>query len=164
MTKEQALEKILPAYMRYYDVDCETPLAPFDAVAVAHIHDQQYVLVKKAKVSETYSNEFVYFALAECLAEEELQKYVDAAWEDGLSKTEPVANHRSTDITVVIIADSVGDAAAKAVKKLSRQKSYSFGFRGYNNLRVMAHDLGSGRSVTNRRGTELLKVAGNIKE
>ena len=63
MTKEDVLEKALRSYSAYYDVNRETPEAPFAAEAVFHSHSSTYFLTRSATIGEAESNEYVFFAL-----------------------------------------------------------------------------------------------------
>ena len=99
----EAFERVMSAYSAYYDLNRVDPLEPFDAEAVFRIHDEQYILIKKAKVSEADSNEFVYFAKTGELSEEQFLEYENTAWEDGLSRAQPKENHRNSDVTVALL-------------------------------------------------------------
>ena len=162
MTRKEALEKVLAAYAGYYNIIRDSVTSGFSAEAVFDLKDEQYVLVKRAKISEAISKEFVFFADTGLLTEELLMHLADTAWESGLARVEPVPNHRNSDITLFIIADSVGPTAAACVRKLRRSKTYMLGFRGWSNFRVIVCDLSSGKAVHNRLGAELKKTADNI--
>ncbi|MBQ9827809.1 MAG: hypothetical protein IJM62_03915, partial [Lachnospiraceae bacterium] len=62
MDRQEALDKILLSYKGYYDINTETPAAPFAAEAIFSLHDEKYFLVKSAKLSEADIKEYVYFA------------------------------------------------------------------------------------------------------
>ena len=69
MTLQETLDKILPSFQRYYDIIREDVPAPFSAVAEFHSHDEQYFLIKSARLSESDSHEYIYFATVETLDE-----------------------------------------------------------------------------------------------
>lgn len=158
----EAFERLMTAYSSYYDLNREDPLEPFDAEAVFRLHDEQYILVKKAKVSEVDSYEFVYFAKAEELSEDQFLEYENAAWEDGLSRANPKENHRNSDVTVVITAESISPEAEQAIKKSKKYKSYKWGIHGWSAHRVVAYDLARHKLLYNRRGEELKEIFSNI--
>ena len=89
MTVSEAMEKLLHSYEIYYNVNRETPTEPFVAEAVFHSHDEQFFLVKSAKLSEAESHEYVFFAEEETLTAERLQFLADTAWAEGTSRVEP---------------------------------------------------------------------------
>ena len=158
----EAYERVMAAYSAYYDLNREDPLEPFDAEAVFRIHDEQYILIKKAKVSEVDSNEFVYFAKVGELTEEQFRNYEETAWEDGLSRTRPKENHRNSDVTVVITAESISPEAEKAIKRSKKYKSYKWGIHGWSAHRVVAYDFSKHKLLYNHRGEELKEIFSNI--
>ena len=159
----EAIKKLVSAFHAYYDVNMEDPIPPFYAEAVFRLHDEQYILVKKAKVSEVDSTEFVYFAEEGELTPERYLELDTIAWEDGLSRAKPKANHRNSDVTLVIVAESVTDEARKVIKKAKHHVSYKFSFHGWSTYRTVVYNLSGGNILYNRRGEELKKVFSNIK-
>ncbi|MGM9619627.1 MAG: hypothetical protein ACI3W8_07345 [Oscillospiraceae bacterium] len=162
MTAQEALGRILRAYERYYDVNRETPAPPFAAEAVFHSHDRQFFLVKSATISEAESNEYAFFAVCGVLDPDTLRRLDEAAWGEGLSRVAPHKDHRNSDVTLVIAADSIPAETAALVKKLRRYKSYRFGLMGWTNYRIMALDCASGRLAFNRQGRTLKKLFQSI--
>ena len=159
----EAINKLTAAFHAYYNVNTVDPLEPFSAEATFSLHNEQYLLVKAARVSQMDSFEFVYFGETETLTEELYHMFENAAWEDGLKRTKPGVYHRNSDVTCVIVAESVDPEAAKAIKRSKHHKSYKFSFNGWSTYRAVTYDLSKGEILYNRRGTELKKVFSNIK-
>ena len=67
MLASEALERILKSYVRYYDINRDTPLEPFAAEAEFHSLEKGYILSKKAVISESESNEYIFFHTSEKL-------------------------------------------------------------------------------------------------
>ena len=65
MNREEVFEKALRSYSAYYDINRETPEAPFQAEAAFHSHSDAYFLVKSATLGEAESHEYVFFASSE---------------------------------------------------------------------------------------------------
>ena len=162
MTAQEACNYVLNAYRSYYDVDTEHPAAPFAAEAVFHSHDQQYFLVKSATISEAESNEYVFFAVCGRLDAGTLRSLDKAAWTTGLARVHPHKNHRNTDITLVIAADSILPELVPEIKRLRRYKSYRFGLMGWTNYRVIALDSSFSCLTFNRQGRALKKLFRSI--
>ena len=162
MTACEALDKLLKAYVTYYNIERENAVPPFSAEARFHSHGEQFFLVKSAKLSEAESAEHVFFATPEKLDVRLLNELDETAWNTGLSRVQPHSSHRNTDVVLVILADRVEDEAFAAVKKLRRYKSYSFGFKGWSNYKVIALETSSGRLTYNRQGQSLKKLFRNI--
>lgn len=158
----EAFDRIISAYKSYYDLNLEDPIEPFQAEAIFRIHDEQYFLIKKAKVSEVDSNEFVYFAKRGPLKADEFAELEIVAWEDGLQRAKPQTNHRNSDVTVVIAAESIDPGCEKAIIKAKHYKSYKYGIHGWSAFHVVAYDLSRDKLLYNRRGEVLKGIFSNI--
>lgn len=163
MTATEALERLLRSYVQYYNVIQDDVEPPFSAEAIFHTHDEQYILIKRARISEADSSEYVFFAALEDLDAESLKALDETAWNRGLSRVVPYAGHRNSDITLIILAEHIDKAALAAVKKLYHYKSYRFGLHGWSSYRVIALDTSSGLLACNRLGRNLKKLLRNIK-
>ncbi|MBE5893240.1 MAG: hypothetical protein E7286_07640 [Lachnospiraceae bacterium] len=162
MNVQEALEKLLPSFRRYYNVKTEDVAEPFAAEAVFQSHNEQYFLIKSARISEANSNEFAYFYTADSLNAEELKELDRCAWERGTENVQPNYYHRSTDVALIILAEKIDEEAKKLMKKLNHSKSYQFGLQGYSNYRLVALELSTGKVFHNRQGQNLKKLVGNI--
>lgn len=147
--------------MRYYTIIRDDVTAPFDAEAEFISHNEQYILIKSAKIADIDSNEFVFFKTEERLTSSNLSDYEKIAWETGLSRVVPGPGHRNSDVTLVIIADHIDEDAFKLVKNIKHSKSYKFTFHGWSNFKLIAIDLSNGRLTYNRHGQTLKKVINN---
>ena len=114
MEMTEALGKLLRSFERYYDVRREQVTEPFAAEAEFSLHDEQYFLVKSARLAEADSKEYVYFATADRLDGIGFAALDRAAWEKGLARVKPHANHRNTDIVLVILADHIEESVFSA--------------------------------------------------
>ena len=161
MTREEKLESVLKSYTRYYTIRRDDVTPPFAAEADFLSHNEQYILVKSAKISEMDSNEYVYFASEEDLTVTKLLELDKIAWETGLSRVVPKSGHRNSDVTLVIIADRIEEDAFKLIKKLKHSKSYFFTIYGWSNYKLIAIDLSKGVAAYNRHGSDLRKIINN---
>ena len=162
MDRHEALDRIVASFYRYYDVNTTDPIEPFHVEAVYRGMDQQYMLVKKAKVFEIENYEYVFFYKTDRLTKDLYEELEEKAWADGMKRTHPHSNHRSSDVTLVIVADSLDPDCEAVVKKASKHVSYKFGFHGYSTLRLVVCDLSRGNVLSNRRGSDLKKTVTNI--
>lgn len=158
MTPSEALEKLLPSYRRYYNIITENVTAPFDMEAEFISHNEQYFLVKAAKVADIDSNEYVFFKLCDSLSKNEFVEYDRVAWETGMQRVVPSFGHKNTDVTLIIFANHIDADCLELVKKTRHYKSYCMSFKGYSNYRVVAVELNLKRFVTNRQGQSLKKM------
>lgn len=162
MTTTEILERLLRSYTRYYDILREDVAEGFAAEARFHSHDEQYFLVKSAKLAEADSHEYVYFALAETLTAEAVESLVDKAWTAGMSHVQPTSSHHTSDVVVILLADALTPDAVRAIKKARRFTSYKFGMHGFSHLRVIAFEPTSKKIAHNRMGDTLKKLFRNI--
>ena len=163
MSPADALNALLRSYRRYYDILTEDVEPPFAAEAVFHTHDEQYFLLKSAKLSEAESHEYVFFATAENLTLDDARKLDQCAWERGLSRVKPSSYHRSSDVTLIILADKIAPDAAEYIKKGRRYQSYRFTFHGWSSYKAVAMETSTGALSYNRRGRDLKKLFCNIQ-
>ncbi len=163
MTAKEALPSLLKAYLAYYNVTEENVTPPFAAEAEFHSHEEQFFLVKAAKLSESESKEFVFFAATEHLTLADAKCMDETAWETGLSRVVPHDGHRSSDVVLVILADVIDEDAAKYLKKLRRYQSYRHTLHGWSHYYVIAQEMSTGMSVFNRMGRQRKKILRNIK-
>lgn len=160
METSQALEKILPAFERYYTVNKDSK-PPFCAQAEFRSHNEQYFLVRSAHIADIDSNEFVYFATTKSLTKKELEDFSKKAWEEGLTKVKPYNGHRNSDITLIIFADTLAEdknQLIKQIKKTKFYKSYKFSFHGWSNFKLVVVDLETQIIYFNRLGKDYLKL------
>ena len=162
MTAREALPGLLKSFVRYYDIKDEGVEAPFAAEAEFHSHEEQFFLVKQAKLSEAESKEFVFFAVSEHLTLEEAKRRDVTAWTRGMSRVFPHDGHRNSDVVLIILADQVDADAAAYLKKCKRYESYKHTLHGWSHYRVIVRDMSTGKLSFNRMGRTLKKVLGNI--
>ena len=163
MTVSEVLERLLKSYRRYYNVKTEDVTPPFAAEAAFHSHDEQFFLIKSARLAEADSHEYVFFAVSDLLEPEELRKLDETAWETGLSRVKPHWSHRSTDVVLIVLAERIAPEAASYIAGLKRYQSYRHTLQGWSSYQVIAMETSTGRLVCNRRGRDLKKLFRNIK-
>ena len=163
MTATEALEILLRSYRRYYNVKTEDATPPFTAEAAFHTHDEQYFLLKSARLSEADAHEYVFFATGQSMELENVKELDEKAWEEGLSRVTPHSNHRSSDIVLIILAEQISGDAKDYIKALKRYKSYRFTLQGWSNYSVIAMETSTGELSCNKRGRDLKKLFRNIK-
>ena len=159
---QDALERVLRSYQAYYTIDRETPPPPFAAQAVFHVHGEQFFLIKQAKYAEIDSNEYVYFALEYAPTPQRVRELAEAAWEAGIAQVTPTSTHRESDVLLILLADSLSDETAKAIRGIRFSKSYRLGLQGYSHFRLAAIEPATGRTAHNPMGQDLAKLLSNI--
>ena len=149
MELPQVIEKVLPAFERYYTVK-KVSDPPFCAEAEFRSHNEQYFLVRSAHIADIDSNEFVYFATIENLDKQTLNNLTALAWEKGLALVKPYNGHRNSDVTLIIIAEKVDDEAKEAIRKTKLYKSYKMSFWGWSNFKLAVVEVGNENGMENQ--------------
>ena len=162
MDLTEALEKLLPAFRRYYNIKQEEVTYPFAAEAEFCTHDEQYFLMKSAKLFESESKEYIFFATEEHLTLSRLKELDEIAWDECMNRVRPGEGHKNTDAALIILAEKIDADAFSQIKKISHHKSYFFSIHGWSNYRLIAIELSSGGVVHNRLGQSLKKLISNI--
>lgn len=157
METSEALEKVLLSFERYYNVKKTDVTVPFAAEAEFKMHNEQYFLIKAAKVADIDSREFVYFALEDNPEPEKIAELCEIAWDAGLSKVTPGPDHRNSDVTMIFLCKGLNPEIMAMIKKMRKSKNYRFGFYGWSSFKVLAFDLCSGKSACNYLARDLGK-------
>lgn len=157
MSKEEILDRLLRAHQSYYDVfeNHEHAGRIFPGYAEFHTHGEQYVLIKRAKLWEVDSHEYLFFDFADRLDAERVSQDVRFMQEKAIEVVKPQPNHMSSNLGLVVIADSVDDDAARLLKKTRYRKNFKLGLEGWSDLRLAAIDLAGRRVVTNGAGKDM---------
>ena len=162
MTREEMLKKMLRSFAAYYDINTETPAAPFAAEAVFHSHSDAYFLVNSAAIGEAESHEYVFFASVDQLDSSLLASLDQTAWDTGISRVKPHSSHRNTDVTLVVAASSVTEEAKAQIPRLKHYKNYRMSLHGFSHYHLIVADLSSGDLTCNRQGRSLKKLFNKI--
>lgn len=149
------LAALLKSYARYYDITAEGTEPPFAAEAAFHSHDEQYFLVKRARLAEAEAHEYVFFALADTLTADNARRLDALAWERGTARAAPHAGHRSTDVALVVLARHIAPGAREYIQTCKHYKSYRFTFHGWSHYQLVALETTTGQTAANRRGRDL---------
>ena len=160
--KKEVLDKLLLSYKQYYNITQDESVQPFSALAEFHSHNEQFFLIKAAKVADIDSNEYVYFALQDELSPETLASLDKLAWQRSMAKVVPSSAHRNSDVSLIIIADKISDETRQAIKKIKHYKSYKFSFWGWSNYSLIAFDVSDKSLAFNRRGKDLKRFFINL--
>lgn len=158
MTASEALPRLLDAYDAYYDVNRTDPAPPFAAEAVFHSHEEGFFLVRSARLSESESHEYVFFAVEKVLTLSRLEELAQIAWDTGLARVKPHGSHQSSDVILEILADTIEPDAMARIPKLKFYRSYRFTLQGWSHFRLFALEVPSGATACNRQGQRLKSV------
>lgn len=162
MEMSDYLEKLLPFFERYYTIKKDSSNPNYAAYADFNSHNEQYFLVKSAKIADIDSNEFVYFSLIQELNISNFSVIDNQTWQNGLSRVKPYYGHRNSDVTLIIISNHIDNDCKKQIKKTKHYKSYKFSLLGWSNYKLVAVEISSKSVFTNKSGKDLKKLVSNI--
>lgn len=158
--REDLLERFLAAHQSFYDIrrDYRFEGRTFPAYGEFHTYGEQYVLVKRAKLWEVNTHDFLFFTFADTLDVEQLDAEVTFITEQAIKKVAPGPNHMSSTLSLVIIANQCTDEARKHAHKTRFRKNYALSLHGWTDLRLAVVDLSRPVEqgvVTNAAGKKL---------
>lgn len=156
----ETLAKLLKAHETWFDVQRGYTLAgrTFPGFAEFHSLGEKYVLIKRAKLWEVATHEYLFFDVAEHLEEGAFADMVSFMKTEGLSVVHPEPNHMSSNVSLVVVADSVDPAVERAARGVRFRKNFKWGLWGWSDLRVAVVDLAKGPNghvITNAAGKTL---------
>lgn len=158
--KRLMLERLLVAHEAWFDVARDYRFAgrTFAGYGEFHSHGEQYVLVKRAKLWEVDTHEYLFLHMEERLDARTLTELVSFMKEEALGKVRPRPNHMSSYLSLVVIADAVDDDARRAVRRTRFRKNFKLGLQGWTDLRLAVVDLSRNDVVANAAGKELVRT------
>lgn len=161
MTRPEAIDKLCKSYSLYFDIErYDDDPRPLAATFFMHTHSEKYVLVKKAKIWEADSNEYVYLFSVPHLTKELFLECRDFAYKDGMEHIEPGPNHMVSYITALFLCDTCDADAVKALKRTYIYKSFKLAFHGWMDFHTGLIELSTGKTAANSSGrstAQLLK-------
>ena len=161
LTQSQVvLKRLLAAHEAWFDVSRDFTLSDrtFPGFAAFHANDSRYVGSKKVKLWEANSHEYILFDIVEHLEKNAFLRDVDFVKTEGLQLVTLGKDHMSTNLSLVIIADSTEEGIDAVVRGVHWRKNYLLGFKGWTDLRCAVVDLSRDprkRIITNAAGKQL---------
>lgn len=171
MEKMEFLEKLMPVYENYFDIEKDFQITDsnyvngyvYPVMASFHSKSEKYMLVKSAKIWAHENHEYAYFVLDDLLDVEKFNELTQSTLDYALSLVKPNNEHMYTYVTMVFICNNINnDNLIKEIKKKKFHKSYKFSFNGWCDLRIVAVDLSKKAIYTNSKGKELYKLFSDI--
>lgn len=155
--RRNVVERLCAAHEVWFDVRRDYAFAgrTFPGYAEFHATASQYVLVKRAKLWEAASHEYLFIWDTPLLAADELDDLVGCITNEGLSLVRPAPDHMTTYLSLAIVADAVDDLAWERVRRTRFRKNFALGWRGWADLRLAVADLSRGRVTANSQGKPL---------
>ena len=141
--RKEVIERLLAAHEVWFDVERDHCFAGrvFPGYAEFHSSASQYVLVKRAKLWEASSHEYLFFWPADYLDEAELNDLLHFMTHEALDKVQLTPDHMCSYLSLVVVADGVDEAVPRLVRRARFRKNFAFGLKGWADMRVAVVDL-----------------------
>ncbi|SCG98882.1 hypothetical protein [Romboutsia sp. 1001713B170207_170306_H8] len=163
LNTHEVVSKILQSYNVYYDIEkCTNTHIPLVAKCEFHVHNQKYVLVKKATLWEADSNEYVYIFEVDNLTKELFIKCKNYAYENGMSLINPKPGHMYSYITTLFVCNSCEEGVDKLIKKCKIFKNFKFSFNGWMDFRTCCLNISDSKIYGNKSGKDTTKFFKNL--
>lgn len=151
--KNSIVDRILKSYEVYYDVSkCENESLPLVATCEFHVHNEKYVLSKKAQLWTTDANEYVYIFKIDTLTKDTFIKCKDYAYEEGMKLVEPKPGHMYSYITTIFICDDCDGETETHMKKCKISKNFKFSFHGWMDFHIACINTSEDKIFSNKSG------------
>lgn len=157
------LDKILKSYEVYYDVEkIEDKFLPLVAKCEFHVHNEKYVLTKKAQLWSSDANEYVYIFKMNNLDKDLFIKCRDYAYEDGMKLINPKSGHMYSYITTIFICNNCDNDAQKLIKKTKISKNFKFSLHGWMDFHISCLHIDKNEIYGNPSGRVTSKFLKNL--
>ena len=163
MTRQETVEKIVRKYEGLFDIH---PIDKDDLGLVCrcdfHVHNEKFVMVKKAKLWEADCHEYVFVFSVKSFTEEYFLKCKEYVISRGEELIDPKPGHMYTYLTAVFVCDNYTEQAVKLLKKLRYGKNYRFSLYGWSDLRAFMIKADDKTLFCNKNRKEFAKFIKNI--
>lgn len=160
------LDNIEKKLIRSFDITRGYSLdgVSYDMFAEYHLRNEKYVLSKKAVIYAIESNEYCFFKRFDLIDRASVRSFTDGIIRSIDEIVKPDTNHMCSIITGVMILDGnqetgLNDAMGE-VRRFRYHKSFSLGFKGWVDIRLLIVSLKGGVIAANKQGKGVSKVYG----
>lgn len=169
MELDQYLDELEKKLIRSFDIfrNHEVNNEEYDLFARYHLRAEKYFLTKSAKIYAMENNEYILIKKFENLDKAGLDRFTNSMVRNIDELVELHDEHMSSIITGVILVDKpleqMDADIRKNVEKFKYHKGFSFGFKGWVDIRVIITSLNDGSNIANKKGREVSEIYGFTK-
>ncbi len=152
---DELLSRLLRSYSVYYDVTPEekTGREPLAATCEFRLRQEKSPFPMSNRMLYSYDSfEYAYVFKTDVLDMETLDRCVDMACEEGLSRINPSKEHRCTFVTAIFLCDSASPEVRKALRRKSMHKDFNFSLHGWMDLQTALVESDGMKITTNSAG------------
>lgn len=134
----------------------------YDLYARYYIRTERYLLSKKAKIYGLESHEHILLETMDSLDEQSLDAFTDNLIGAIDHVVEPHTEHMSSIVTgVIVVGDQLNQKNPDLINRIHNfnyHKGFSFGLRGWVDVRLLIVSLKDGIVISNKKGREVEQV------
>jgi hypothetical protein len=124
-----------------------------------NMKSEKYILTKEAVIDTMENNEYLFIKYINDLNKAYLEDYIKLLIGSIDKLIEPSRDHMSSVITGVLVLDNRPDEEIiRTIEKFKYQKSFSFGFKGWVDIRLILVIMNENHIITNKKGKEVREV------
>ena len=151
--KDNIIDKILKSYEVYYDVEkCENKSLPLVATCEFHVHNEKYVLSKKAQLWSSDANEYIYIFKTDTLTKNMFVQCRDYAYDEGMRVINPKPGHMYSYISTIFVYDTCDKETENLIKKCKISKNFKFSFHGWMDFHIACINTTENKIYSNKSG------------
>lgn len=161
MNYKEYLDNIEKKLIRYFDIERDYSFNGYqlDLYAKFHFRNERYVLSKKFVVYAYENNEYIFIKHFDKIDEIKLKEFTNFLISSIDAVVKPDEEHMSSIITGVLVLDDMPcEEIIETIKKFKYHKEFTFGFRGWVDIRLILVTIINGYIITNKKGKEVKKV------
>lgn len=159
MELSDALEKVLKAYSRFYDIETDSKLCSgFSATANYRVKNDNYILSRKNVISSYEQYEYVYFLTEKNIDAIAMKDWIDKSLSVGMLRISPNKYHMSSKITLIILSNSIEPEAKKLLCKTKHHKCFKLYFHGWMEYKISAVEMDTMSFYSNSAGKDILET------
>ena len=126
-----------------------------DLFGAFHLRTERYIATKKAVVYGMENHEYICLFHLDDLNQKKLEEYLNWMKTVVDDIVQPHKEHMSSILSLVLICDqAIDEQLHTTIKKTKFHKGYSFGLRGWVDLKLVVCSLRDQSLITNRKGEE----------
>ena len=154
------IDKLKKKFERHFIIETDLEILGTKIDMYARFTDVRgRTFITKQDVIDKYENhELCYIKGYKDVAVEDVTGFCEFLKNAVNEFVKPEADHMSTYVTGVMVADSINDSARREAESFSYSRVYQFYLKGWCDVRLVCVDLSNGSVITNKAAKKLKKV------
>lgn len=159
MTRQEYLERVQSRLRVNFDVEIPGKEDGKEFLMIARYHgiSGRIFLMPEDIIDKYEIFEICYMAALDQPSLKDIEAYFYLMAEKASSLC-PEKDHFCTDITGILISESMPEETERLAKKLKFEKTFRLSWRGFSKVRLICVDLTKNKVYTNKAGKEIKKV------